>query len=150
MATLVHRELRRLCSRDGGLFLKSALLLAVTRVGLSTFSLQRCRHMLTRVSATAHGQPRSPAPNGVDRVRWAILRASLFVPGAQHCLTQALAAQVLLARCGRPTELRIGVAKDEKGRLKAHAWLESEGAAIFGAPESGLHEYRVLPHLDRA
>jgi hypothetical protein len=33
--------------------------------------------------------------------------------------------------------------------LKAHAWLESDGAAIFGVPDSGLDEYRLLPHLDR-
>jgi hypothetical protein len=46
--------------------------------------------------------------------------------------------------------LRIGVCRDETGRLAAHAWLESEGRAIFGVPTSGLHQYRILPPLDRA
>jgi hypothetical protein len=142
-------KLRRLCSRDGALFLKSAVLLALTRVGLTLASLRYCRQIVARFSAGATHR-RSAGRVSIDRIAWAVFKASLIVPGARHCLTQALTAQFLLAREGQPTQLRLGVAKDELGYLKAHAWLESDGIAIFGVPDSGLGEYQRLPYLDRS
>jgi hypothetical protein len=47
------------------------------------------------------------------------------------------------------TQLRIGVAKDDAGRLRAHAWLESDGSAVIGVPDSGLDGYQRLPHFDQ-
>ena len=76
-------------------------------------------------------------------------RASRIIPGAAHCLTTALVARLMLARSGSPSELRIGVAKDQHGRLTAHAWLEAKGQPIFGVSESELEHYHLLPHLDR-
>ena len=61
--------------------------------------------------------------------------ASRRVPKAT-CLTQAIALRTLLARDGKESELRIGVAKAEDGRLEAHAWLESDGRIVIGGRES--------------
>jgi hypothetical protein len=66
---------------------------------------------------------------------WAVRSAARFVPAAS-CLTQAIAAQVLLAFHGEKTCLRIGVAKDEKGEFKAHAWIESQNRIIIGGTSS--------------
>ena len=62
------------------------------------------------------------------------------------CLTQALAALVLYKQQGYPAHLRIGVAKDEEGKLKAHAWVESEGRIAIGKLRD-LSDYTVLPDL---
>jgi hypothetical protein len=59
-----------------------------------------------------------------------------MVPGAT-CLTQALAAQVLLERYGLPTRLHMGIVRDEGQAVRGHAWVESQGAAVIGAPMSG-------------
>jgi hypothetical protein len=145
----LHR-LRRLCSRDGRFLVAAGLLLGLTRLGLSVFRLKRFRQALVRISGLPSGMSPSPTSDPVARVQWAVLAASRYVPGTRHCLTQALTAQVLLAHQGRSSQLRLGVAKDEEGQLKAHAWLESDGVAIFGAPDSGLQEYQLLPYLDQA
>ena len=69
----------------------------------------------------------------IAQLVWAVRSASVYVPHAT-CLTQALAAQVLLERCGYPTRLVIGVAPDHNGEaaFQAHAWLESEGVVVIG------------------
>ncbi len=65
-----------------------------------------------------------------ERIGWAIQIASRFVPRAT-CLTQALAAERLLARHGYECELRVGVAKRDD-RLNAHAWIERDGEILLG------------------
>jgi len=66
------------------------------------------------------------------------------VPRAS-CLTQALAAAILLARHGYPATLRLGVAKNPDGSLRAHAWIESGGQTMLGGPETG--EFAHLPPI---
>ena len=67
---------------------------------------------------------------------------SRFVPFTT-CLTNALAAMLLMRRKGQHSVLRIGVTRDAEQRFKAHAWLETNGHVIIGrlAPH---REYTVL------
>jgi hypothetical protein len=74
----------------------------------------------------------------VQDVVWAVGLVSRTVPGAT-CLTQALAAQVLLSRHGCGSRLRIGVARAAAGGLVAHAWLESGGMVVLGGPDIGSY-----------
>ena len=75
--------------------------------------------------------------------------ARRVVPRAS-CLPQALAAEALLMRGGRRVELRIGVVKTERGRLVAHAWVESGGRVVVGELHEGLSRYTPLPPLPNA
>ena len=74
-------------------------------------------------------------------VAWAVRRVSRAVPRAT-CLTQALAAQILLSRRGYASRLRIGVARAPGARLRAHAWLESDGLIVIGG--AGVEAYTPL------
>jgi Transglutaminase-like superfamily len=89
----------------------------------------------------------TPAVRAIRRVVWAVQVASRRVPGAS-CLTQALAAKLLLARWGVPSQLRIGVARGEQGNFQAHAWLEAVGQVVIG--DVGLERYVRLPSLGPA
>ena len=81
----------------------------------------------------------------IKKIASSVRRAARYVPSAT-CLTQALAANFLLRRIGVSAFLRIGVANSSKGRLEAHAWLESHGKIIVGK-EKGLERYTVMSHL---
>ena len=81
----------------------------------------------------------------LEKVVWAVAVCSRYVPRA-GCLTQALAAQMLLAQQGHASRIRIGVAKFEPGHLQAHAWLESHGRVVIGGSE--LDKYTPLPLLN--
>jgi hypothetical protein len=80
-------------------------------------------------------------------IAWAVRRVSRAVPGAT-CLTQALAAQLLLSRRGYASQLRIGVTRASRERLRAHAWLESDGLILIGG--AGIAAYTPLSTASRA
>ena len=67
-------------------------------------------------------------------LRWAaitdMVARRLFRKDA--CLVRAAALQRLLLRRHVPTELRIGVRKQEDGSIASHAWLEHRDRVIMG------------------
>jgi hypothetical protein len=74
-----------------------------------------------------------------------VARVSQFVPKAT-CLTQAIAALILLNLKNYPATLRIGVARNNEGRFEAHAWVESDGNVVIGGSKTSLYEkYSLLP-----
>lgn len=76
------------------------------------------------------------------RIASAVSIVSPFVPKAS-CLTQALATRILLRIKGENARLHLGATRDESGRFKAHAWLESNGELLIGnLPD--LAQYRPL------
>ena len=70
-------------------------------------------------------------PQTTGRIAWAVAVAARYIPGSK-CLVQAIAGRNLLASYGFPSEIRIGVAKDSKNWLSAHAWVEVDGKTIIG------------------
>lgn len=72
---------------------------------------------------------------------------SRFIPRAT-CMTQALAAQILLGRHGHAGHLCIGVG-NPNNRFRAHAWLENDnGEILIGHTDRA--QFVVLPSIDAA
>jgi transglutaminase superfamily protein len=138
----VHKFLR-LSSADRRHLVSAALILGVIRLGLSLLPFQILRRLLRKV-VPVPGQLHEAHRAAPGRTTWAVTVASQYIPKAT-CLTQALATQVLLARQGYATSLYIGVTKSDRGRLEAHAWIESQGKVVVG--ESALGRYIRLPAL---
>ncbi len=65
-------------------------------------------------------------------VSWAVRTASRNLPWQCKCLVQAMAAKWMLKRRGAHTTLYLGLAKDGKHNLCAHAWLRSGDAILTG------------------
>jgi hypothetical protein len=86
------------------------------------------------------------AANDPDRDRvvgWAVATAAMVLPVRNSCLHDALAAQWLLAACGRRSTICFGVVQDGVRAFGAHAWVESHGAIIVGGANA-----RTLPVLE--
>lgn len=81
--------------------------------------------------ATRAGSVRSFNP-GADRLEWAVLAASRFIPRAT-CLTQALALHRLLSRSGYRSKVQFGI-RQADGRFAAHAWVEHETGLLLSKP----------------
>jgi hypothetical protein len=111
---------------------------AVTAVRLA-LALVRFHHLLMLLEKAAlrfrarHAGERPPP----GRIVWAIQAASRRVPEASSCLPRALAARFLLVRWGYPADLLIGVARDNEGKLEAHAWVETLGKVMIGQSQPG-------------
>jgi hypothetical protein len=83
----------------------------------------------------------------VQHIAWAIRLSSWYVPKAT-CLPQALAAQLLLIQRGYPADLQIGVARNEDGKLEAHAWVTTESAIVIGVVPD-IHRFAALSLMER-
>ncbi|OBQ67646.1 lasso peptide biosynthesis B2 protein [Mesorhizobium erdmanii] len=127
--------LTRVLSLSGSeaLFLCQCLLVVATvRLGLTLFSYNRVRGMVTRLNA------RQCASMGELRlVAWGVAAAARLVPRAT-CLTQALSGQYILARQGNASKIRIGIERGTGEQLKAHAWLVSDNHVVLGGSVDGF------------
>ena len=139
------RKFLSLSTADRSLLLKSAFLLEVMTLGLKVLSFQTMqRFSMGKRQKTARVRHADRPPE--NRIAWAVIVASRYVPAAT-CLSQALAARILLEQHGYPARLCIGVARGERGQLEAHAWVESQGRVIVGNSQD-LSRYTPLPSLE--
>jgi len=140
------RRLRKfvgLSPADRWLLLKAGVLLSLVRVGTWGLPFRAVRRITSRL-----GRPNGRLDNSpTERIAWAVDVAGKYIPDGRNCLVQALTMHVLLERRGRPSRLRIGVAKGPSGDLKAHAWVESEGKVVIGGREPELARFVAFPDL---
>jgi hypothetical protein len=142
------RRFLALSAADKWLLVKAALLLEAIKVGMRLLPFRTLRRLSTLAAgAPARGLRHADrASSSAERVAWAVQAASRSTPGVKSCLTQALVAQMLLSRRGHAALLHIGVAKGERGRFQAHAWVESEGKVMIGG--SGVERFTPLAVLE--
>jgi hypothetical protein len=134
----------RLRSSDQRLVVTAAGLMMAVRVGLWMLPFRT----LLEATRTLGDRPRGRNARGgppVERIVWAVSAADRVVPRST-CLVRALAAQILLARRGHASQLRLGVAGGSGRAFEAHAWLEEGGRVLIGGPVEG--RYAPLPPLD--
>jgi len=124
------------------LVLQAFVVVAASRVLLAIMPLRKVRPLMP---ALARVVIRRPKPTALAELVWALSAANRRVSGA--CLSNALAAESLLARYGYTPVLRIG-ATLTTGTLTAHAWVEHDGEVVIGGPESVVRQYSPFPNLD--
>ena len=123
------------------LLLRAAAVVSSIRIALWLIPFRSLQSM---VSQGARRRPSASIERAAPpAICQAIETVSRFIPAAT-CLTQALAAQLLLEREGIPGTLHIGVAIAEDN-LKAHAWLEAEGKILIGI--RGTQHFATLASL---
>ena len=135
------RKLARLESAERRLLAEAAIAVPLVRLALTLLPFR----LVHRRIAAAALRPRRSSPHDrmtPEQIARMVTAVAARVPRAS-CLTQALAATMLLARHGHAATLRIGVAKNDDGSLRAHAWLESAGRTILGG--SDFSEFTQLP-----
>jgi hypothetical protein len=133
------RKFLRLSTAEQWLLIATAFLLEAIKLSMKLLQFRTLRRLLVRVTDATPAKPQYTNHLPIERVAWAVEATSRHTPGVKTCLTQALAAQVLLARHGHPALLRIGVAKGEQEEFRAHAWVESKGKIVVGGSEPGRY-----------
>jgi hypothetical protein len=100
------------------------------------------RYVRDRVERVGEGTG-SGSPTA-EEIAWTVRAAGRRIPRST-CLVEALSVQLLLAMRGYRSELRIGVARDDRQNFTAHAWVEVGGRVLVGA-RRGMR-YAPLPDL---
>ncbi|MDR1171095.1 MAG: lasso peptide biosynthesis B2 protein [Bacteroidales bacterium] len=77
----------------------------------------------------------------VLQIKTAIARCRHLVWG-RKCLVESIAAKRMLNRRQIPATLYMGVAKNEKGKLIAHAWIRSGDIWVSGG--RNRHKFTVV------
>jgi hypothetical protein len=129
------------------LLFQALVVVGLIRIGLWILPFRKVTQILSVLTRrdVPDSLGKTIAPQDSDnKVAWRVKTVSRLVPEAT-CLTQALATQMLLRRCGQGSDLRIGVAKGEGGKLEAHAWVELNGKVIIGKLPD-LYRYVSITH----
>ena len=80
-----------------------------------------------------------------ELIRWVIQVVSPCTPWESKCLVQAITAKILLRLNGLPSTLYLGVARNDRHQLIAHAWLCCGQTIVTGGAVS--HEFTVVSRL---
>jgi hypothetical protein len=114
-------------SPDKGLLIRALLFVWGVKCGLRFLPFRTMLNLIKRAPSK-----QGPASFPLNQLLGVMDTAGRNVPRAT-CLVRAIAGQAFLARYGHQTDLRIGVLKDQsEKRVKAHAWLESQGLVLLG------------------
>jgi hypothetical protein len=123
------RRLKRfaqLTATERRILIRVLFVVGVARLALIIFSTDTARKITAQAAAGASGS--------LEQMVWAVKVVSRYLPGAT-CLAQAVAAQALLNQSGFPSQVEIGVAKDDLRRLQAHAWVVCHGQVVLGGQQ---------------
>lgn len=126
--------------RDTVWLLRCLGIVVAVRLALNILPYRR----IVRWIPTPAGDPANE--DDVYRVAWGVPAVARLVPYAT-CLTQALAGQYLLARAGHVGIIEIGVAREGKGGVAAHAWLTHRDRIVLGGDARKIAGYRPLTDL---
>ena len=90
--------------------------------------------------------PRATGPFDDQFIAAWVSRVLRRLPGIwRHtCLRRATVLYYLLRKVGRPVELYIGVNRDPKGAVVAHAWLVRNGKPYLEDDPSHSDQYEVI------
>jgi|SRR3984885_12899761 len=146
MASLrsIRRRLRRfgeVDNRHRALLIEAAAWLLSARLALVFIPFPRLARLLgtfvppTDASALQAGSTNSDHDVSVaDAVGWAVTRAARYVPFEAACLSQAMAARIMLKRRGISSVLHFGAKMGKDRSIDAHAWLNAAGVEVTGYP----------------
>jgi Transglutaminase-like superfamily len=131
------KRFAQLTATERRILIRVLFVVGIARVTLINFSADTARKIAAKAAAGASGS--------LQQVVWAVRVASRYLPGVT-CLAQAVAAQAVLTQSGFPSQVEIGVAKDDLRRLQAHAWVVCHGQVVLGGQEP--NHYNSIIVLD--
>ena len=110
---------------------ESMLLLPCVRVLLWTRGYRRTMRLLsTRVQQPGPGSASTVVPDPVAQIASAVTTVARLTPFRSRCLARSITVWLLCRRRGHDTDVLIGVAPPDGGRLPAHAWVEYRGVPL--------------------
>lgn len=123
------------------LLLEALATLLCWRLALAVLPFRYLVERLRLRPTEATGAESDACAESAVGVGWAVRALACRAPWLATCLTQALAAMVMLRRRGIPATLHLGVSTSAGG-LAAHAWLCCGQLILTG--EGGRDRFRTI------
>ena len=137
------RKLSNLNGADKWLLLRATGWLAIARIMLVAVPFRR---LSERLPSKHDSTPVTPDVGLIERVGRSVAIAANHVPWRSDCFPQAIAARMLLNRCGLASTIHIGVERVGDDELSGHAWLTCGDTVVTGGAE--LRRYTEIHRLN--
>jgi hypothetical protein len=118
--------------RERWLCLEAFCLSGMVRLALLVIPFRRLSLFLGRQAEESPWTENSESVKVARAIGWAVETASRYTPWESKCLVQALVAKIMLRQLGIANTLYLGVARDDRKSLAAHAWLRCGGLVVTG------------------
>jgi hypothetical protein len=126
---------RRLAPSQRRLLAEAFILLGVSRLAMVTLPFKRIAPHLGKLGEDVY-TPDAPQTAAAKQVGWAVRIASTHTPWQSKCLAQAMAAKRMLNRLNIRNTLFLGLAKDDNGKMIAHAWIYCGNLPLTGVGDT--------------
>lgn len=124
------------------LLTEAVLMLGISRILLLTLEFKKIPQHLGEHMKESPNELTESHFSKVKKVSWAVNIMSGHTFWQSKCLAQAMTAKVMLNRRNIKSTLYLGVAKDDEGKMIAHAWVKSCGVTLTGA--KGMERFTVV------
>lgn len=139
------KRFRAIPAERRALSIEAVIALGVARLLVLTLPIRWIAPRLEPQAALAGNEAASEEI--LREIGRAVRTAASKTPWHSACLAQALAGKWMLARRRVRGSIRLGVAKDDEGKLRAHAWLFA-GDTILTGGEQPLDRFTSLGNFE--
>ena len=122
-------------SEERNLFLRIYFMLFCVRIVIVFFPMRKYSKWLGEKGKELDEEIELDKKDIVKKVIKANRRAIRHLPGKTKCLAQAITIKRILSKKGIKSTLYLGVGKESKNNLIAHAWLKCGKTIITGVED---------------
>lgn len=114
------------------MFIEAFCLSALARLAMITLSFRSFKKFLGKYSNSTTNEASVKDYEKMGYIRWAVSSMSRYTPWESKCLVQAIVMKWMLNKRNVESNLHLGIGRDPKKGLVAHAWLSSGGMVVIG------------------
>lgn len=118
--------------KDKILFFRAFFLSGIARIAILLIPFRVVKKFLGVSKKESCYDIRIEEYRRVKRIAWAVNEASKYTPWESKCLVKAITAQKMLKGYKIYSTLYLGINKDEKNNMEAHAWLRCGNVFVTG------------------
>jgi len=134
-----------LSRQEQGLLFKAFCLSGVVRLVVLVLPFRWLSFFLGTHMRESPWEENDTALESAARVGHAVETASQYTPWESKCLVQAIVGKIMLRRLGIASTLYLGVGRDERKDLVAHAWLRCGEIVLTGG--QGRDRFTVVSNF---
>ena len=132
LSSTILTKFARLSWSERLLLVEASLWLGLARLAIRVFPFPWIARQLGKHMAESPETNTLTHAKHLQRISWAVVTMSHYLPWECKCLVKAMAGKKMLQRRGIASTLYLGVAKEGENALAAHAWLRSGSRILTG------------------
>ncbi len=132
----------QISKKEKALFWEAYYYSFISRLAVSFLPLKRYSIWLGQINKVSQEEEVSCISSKAYSIAHAVRRSSRFALWPTKCLVDAMTAKKMLDKRNIPSTIYLGVSKDAKKELIAHAWLRCGNAIILG--RKGMSRFKVV------